>query len=40
MHGIEKRTVYIVRSDTDPSRHYVGLTNDLGARLEWHSHGP
>ena len=40
MHGIEKRTVYIIRSDADPSRHYVGLTNDLRARLEWHNHGP
>jgi predicted GIY-YIG superfamily endonuclease len=40
MHGIEKRTVYIIRSEADPSRHYVGLTNDLRARLEWHNHGP
>ena len=40
MHGIEKRIVYILRSDTDPGRHYVGLTNDLPARLEWHNHGP
>jgi len=29
MHGVEKRIVYIVRSNTDPSRHYVGITNDL-----------
>ena len=40
MHGIEKRIVYIIRSDVDPSRHYVGITNDLGTRLEWHNHGP
>jgi predicted GIY-YIG superfamily endonuclease len=40
MHGIEKRIVYIVRSETDPLRHYVGITNDLAARLEWHNHGP
>lgn len=40
MHGIEKRIVYIVRSDVDPARHYVGVTNDLGARLRWHNHGP
>ena len=40
MHGIEKRIVYIIRSDADPSRHYVGITNDLRARLEWHNHGP
>jgi len=38
MHGIEKRIVYIIRSDVDPSRHYVGITNDLRARLEWHTH--
>lgn len=40
MHGIEKRIVYIIRSDVDPLRHYVGITNDLRARLEWHNHGP
>jgi predicted GIY-YIG superfamily endonuclease len=40
MHGIEKRIVYIIRSDVDRSRHYVGITNDLRARLEWHNHGP
>jgi len=26
MHGIEKRIVYVLRSDTDPSRQYVGIT--------------
>lgn len=40
MHGIEKRIVYVIRSDFDPSRHYVGITNDVGARLDWHNHGP
>jgi predicted GIY-YIG superfamily endonuclease len=40
MHGIGKRIVYILRSDADPGRHYVGITNDLPARLEWHNHGP
>jgi predicted GIY-YIG superfamily endonuclease len=40
MHGIEKRIVYIIRSDADASRHYVGLTNDVRSRLEWHNHGP
>jgi putative endonuclease len=40
MHGIPKRIVYILRSGVDPSRHYVGITNDLVARLEWHNHGP
>ena len=36
MHGLEQRSVYILRSDTDPSRHYVGLTNDLRGRIDWH----
>src|SRR5919106_6233663 len=40
MHGIEKRIVYILRSDADPSRHYIGITNDLRGRLDWHNHGP
>jgi putative endonuclease len=40
MHGIEKRIVDILRSEVDPSRHYVGITNDVPARLEWHNHGP
>jgi predicted GIY-YIG superfamily endonuclease len=40
MHGVEKRIVYIIRSDVDPSRHYVGITNDLRVRLAWHNHGP
>jgi predicted GIY-YIG superfamily endonuclease len=35
-----KQTVYIIRSNTDPSRHYTGLTSDVEARLEWHNHGP
>lgn len=40
MHSIGKRIVYIVRSDVDPSRHYVGLTNDLRAETRLHNHGP
>lgn len=40
MHGIEKRIVYILRSEADPSRHYVGITDDVAARLTWHNHGP
>jgi predicted GIY-YIG superfamily endonuclease len=40
MHNVEKRIVYMLRSDRDPSRHYVGITNDVWARLEWHNHGP
>jgi putative endonuclease len=40
MHGPEKRIVYIIRSDVDHARHYVGITNDVKARLDWHNHGP
>jgi len=40
MHGIEKRIVYVLRSDADPRRHYVGHTSDLIGRLEWHNGGP
>ena len=40
MHGVEKRIVYILRSESDPSRHYVGITSDVAARLEWHNRGP
>lgn len=39
MHGVKKRIVYILRSDSDPARHYVGITNDVHARLDWHNHG-
>jgi predicted GIY-YIG superfamily endonuclease len=35
-----KRIVYILRSDVDPSRHYVGVTRDFRNRLDWHNHGP
>ena len=40
MRGIGKRFVYILRSDVDPARHYVGLTGDVDSRLEWHNYGP
>ena len=40
MHGIQKRIVYILRSRADPSRHYVGITNNLRERLEWHNDRP
>ena len=40
MLGIAKRFVYILRSDSDPGRHYVGVTSDIDKRLEWHNHGP
>lgn len=40
MHGVEKRIVYILRSDAEPGRHYAGITNDLDARLDWHNRAP
>src|SRR5512136_979707 len=40
MRGVGKRFVYILRSDTAPDRHYVGITSDPDRRLEWHNHGP
>jgi len=38
MRNAEKRIVYIVRSRSDPSRHYVGMTSNIQNRLEWHNH--
>ena len=35
-----KRVVYVIRSVRDPSRHYVGLTSDVEARLRWHNESP
>ena len=40
MDGVEKRIVYIIRSDADPSRHYIGITSNVRDRVEWHNHGP
>jgi len=40
MLGIGKRFVYVLRSDSDPERHYVGVTSDVDSRLQWHNHGP
>jgi len=34
-----KRFVYVLRSDTDSDRHYVGLTSDVVQRLKWHNAG-
>lgn len=36
----QRHFVYILRSDADPNRHYVGLTSDVGQRLHWHNTGP
>jgi predicted GIY-YIG superfamily endonuclease len=35
-----KRIVYVLRSERDPARHYVGVTSNLAERLEWHNTGP
>jgi putative endonuclease len=40
MRGIGNRFVYVLRSDVEPERHYVGTASDVDQRLEWHNHGP
>lgn len=40
MEGIGQRFVYILRSERDPARHYVGRTADVIERLRWHNEGP
>lgn len=40
MGGNGKRFVYILRSHSDPSRHYTGITRDVEQRVEWHNFGP
>ena len=37
-HG--QRFVYILRSESHPDCHYVGLTSDVDRRLAWHNHAP
>jgi putative endonuclease len=32
--------VYVLRSEADPTRHYVGTASDVDQRLECHNHGP
>ena len=34
-----KRFVYVLRSLTNPQRHYVGLTSNAERRLAWHNAG-
>jgi hypothetical protein len=34
MAGIDKRIVYTIRSDVDSSRHYVGMTGNVGDQLD------
>ena len=40
MRGIGARFVYILRSVSDPERHYVGRASSVDERLEWHNAGP
>ena len=40
MRGVGARFVYILRSESDPERHYVGRAADVDNRLEWHNTGP
>ena len=40
MHGIGARFVYILRSESDSSRHYVGRASNVDERIEWHNTGP
>ena len=35
----ERRFVYILRSQCDSARHYVGMTSDVRLRLDWHNAG-
>jgi putative endonuclease len=39
MRGVEKRIVYLIRSDTDASRHYVLITSNVRDRIDWNNHG-
>jgi predicted GIY-YIG superfamily endonuclease len=40
MRGTGRRFVYILRSESDSSRHYVGITENFEERLRWHNEGP
>ena len=40
VNGPSRRFVYILRSESDSDRRYVGIANDVHARLEWHNTGP
>jgi putative endonuclease len=35
----DRRFVYILRSQRDPTRHYVGVTSNVTKRLQWHNAG-
>jgi predicted GIY-YIG superfamily endonuclease len=40
MRSRERRFVYVLQSEADPTRHYVGVADDPHARLAWHNKGP
>jgi len=40
MQGIGRRFVYVLRSDSNASKHYVGIASDPNERLDWHNGGP
>ena len=40
MQGPGRRFVYILRSESDSSHHYVGIASDPDERLRWHNEGP
>jgi predicted GIY-YIG superfamily endonuclease len=40
MRGTGRRFVYILCSESDPSRHYVGVASNPDERLDWHNEGP
>lgn len=40
MRGEERRAVYVLRSEADPNRHYIGIACDPEERLAWHNAGP
>jgi predicted GIY-YIG superfamily endonuclease len=39
MEKFPKRFVYVLRSNRDPGRHYVGLTADVPKRVQAHNAG-
>ena len=39
MRGVGQRFVYLLHSESDPTRHYVGVTADVDERLDWHNSG-
>jgi putative endonuclease len=40
MRRIERRFVYVLQSQSDPTRHYIGIASDPHQRLGWHNSGP